>query len=146
MSQKQTRSRVAAIEGWFRSEGPEPCLLGTRCSECGSYFFPKETSYCRNPACASESLEEVPLSTRGKLWSFTDNRYRPPEPYMSPDSFEPYAVAAVELEKERMVILGQVEGAAIEDLEAGMEMELVFSPLFADEEHEYIVWKWKPAA
>ena len=74
-------------------------LLIQRCKACGTYFFPKETTFCRNPRCAGSEFEEVPLSTRGRLWSFTDNRYAPPKPYMAGDPFEPYAVAAVELER-----------------------------------------------
>jgi hypothetical protein len=27
-----------------------------------------------------------------------------------------------------------------------MEMELVLGPLFEDDEHEYVVWQWAPAA
>ena len=52
----------------------------------------------------------------------------------------------MELEKEKLVVLGQVEGAGIEDLEAGMEMELTLAPLFEEDGREVIVWKWRPAA
>jgi uncharacterized OB-fold protein len=65
---------------------------------------------------------------------------------MSPDPFEPYTVAAVELEAEKMVVLGQVSGASVADLEAGMEMEIVLDTLYEDDEHEYMVWKWRPVA
>ena len=51
----------------------------------------------------------MPLSRRGRLWSYTDNRYQPPAAVrLAQDPFEPYAVAAVELEREKMVVLGQV--------------------------------------
>ena len=92
-------------------------------------------------------FEEVPLSRTGKIWSFTNNCYKPPAPYMSPDPFVPYAIAAVELAEERMVVLGQVaEGVAFGDLEADMEMELILEKLYEDESSEYLVWKWKPVA
>jgi uncharacterized OB-fold protein len=140
------KQRIPAVEGWFR-DGDEPALLGTRCRACGAYFFPRETFYCRNPACAGTDFEEVPLSRRGRLWSFTNNCYPPPAPYVGPEPFEPYAVAAVELEAEKMVVLGQVvRGVGPGDLEAGMEMELVIDTLFEDAEHEFRVWKWRPAA
>ena len=46
-----------------------------------------------------------------------------------------------------MVVLGQVvPEVGIEDLEAGMEMELVLGTLFEDDENEYLVWKWRPVA
>ena len=89
----------------------------------------------------------MPLSRRGKLWSFTNNCYKPPAPYVAKDPYETFAVAAVELEKEKMVVLGQVvPEVGVEDLKAGMEMELVIETLFEDDENEYMVWKWRPAA
>ena len=140
------KARVPAVDGWFTLDEASPQLLGTRCKACGSYFFPKETSFCRNPNCASSDFEETPLSRRGKLWSFTDNRYAPPKPYMAGDPFEPYAVAAVELEREKMVVLGQVAGAVgCDQLHAGQEMELVLDTLYEDDANEYLVWKWRPA-
>ena len=43
-----SKTRVPVLEGWF-SMGENPHLLGSRCTTCGSYFFPKESFYCRNP-------------------------------------------------------------------------------------------------
>jgi uncharacterized OB-fold protein len=105
-------------------------------------FFPKASFACRNPACDGTEFEEVPLSRRGRVWSYTTNHYAPPAPYVSPDPFEPYSVAAVELSEEKVVVLGQVEGSA-DSLRVGAEMELVLSPLFTDDEGEHVVWKWK---
>lgn len=142
-----SKNRTPAIEGWFTTDEAGPALLGTRCGGCGTYFFPKETVVCRNPRCFSTELEEVELSRRGRVWSFTNNCYPPPEPYVSPDPFEPYAIAAVELEKEKMVVLGQVaDGIPVERLEAGLEVELVLDTLYEDDENEYLVWKWRPTA
>ncbi len=110
-------------------------------------FFPKETDFCRNPECSGTDFEEVPLSRRGRLWSFTDNHYAPPAPYIAPEPFEPYTIAAVELDDEKMVVLGQVErGVGVADLEAGMEMELTIATLYEDDEHEYVIWNWRPVA
>jgi uncharacterized OB-fold protein len=141
------KRRVPAVEGWFRVDPDDPRLLGTRCTSCGAVFFPRETFYCRNPECSGSAFEELPLSRRGRLWSFTDNGYPPPEPYVAREPFEPYAVAAVELEDEKMVVLGQVvPGVAVGSLEVGMEMELVIDTLYEDDENEYLVWKWAPVA
>jgi len=141
------RTQVPAIEGWLTLDPAAPRLLGTRCRACGAIFFPKETAFCRNPRCAGTELDEIPLSRRGTLWSYTDNRYAPPAPYVAADPFEPYAIAAVELADEKMVVLGQVApGVRVEDLEVGMEMELVLGTLDADEQHEHVIWHWKPAA
>ena len=132
------------IAGWFTLDEAEPALLGSRCCECKTVYFPKQENFCRNPACQSESFEEVPLSRRGKLWSFTNACYKPPEPYIAADPFVPYAIAAVELDAEKMIVLGQVvEGLGVEDLKAGMEMELVLENVPA-EDGEKVTWKWKP--
>jgi uncharacterized OB-fold protein len=141
------KPKQPAAPGWFTLDDPAPRLIGSRCRACGTYFFPKETFFCRNPACASSELEEVPLSPRGRLWSYTNNCYAPPPPFVASDPFQPYAVAAVELEKERMVVLGQVEaGVGVEQLEVGMEMELALGTLFEDAEREVVIWKWRPVA
>lgn len=135
------RERVPAIEGWFTLDD-EPHLLGTQCTTCGTYFFPRETLACRNPECSGTELTEVPLSRRGRVWSFTDNRYQPPAPYVSPEPFEPYAIAAVELAREKMVVLGQLVPGATAKI--GDEVELVIDTLSTDDEHDYLVWKWRP--
>jgi uncharacterized OB-fold protein len=138
------KTRVPVVDGWFTMDEQRPELLGSRCSACGSRFFPKVAT-CRNPECGRGELEEVRLSRTGRVWSFTDNRYQPPPPYIAPEPFEPYAVAAVELADERMVVLGQiVPGAEVGAIGLGTEMELALDTLYEDDEHEYLVWKWRP--
>jgi len=138
------KTRAPAIEGWFTLDERDPHLLGTRCTRCGTYHFPKESFFCRNPHCAGTELEEVELSSRGRLWSFTDNRYPPPPPYVARDPFEPYAIAAVELEREKLVVLGQmVAGIGSDWLEVGAEMQLALEPLYEDDAHQVLVWKWR---
>ena len=140
------KKQVPAIEGWFTMDAQRPQLLGSRCTTCRSYFFPKESFFCRNPACGGAAFEEVALSRSGKIWSFTTNHYAPPAPYVSPDPFAPYTVAAVELAAEKMVVLGQVSDSVDpRTLKVGMGMELVLERLYEDEAAEYVVWKWRPA-
>jgi len=142
-----SKKRVPAIAGWFTMDAKAPALLGTRCTLCKTFFFPKETVACRNPQCDSSELEEVALSRTGRVWSFTNNCYQPPSPYVSADPFVPYAIAAVELAQEKMVVLGQMaDGLGVEDLRAGIEVELVLDTLYEDDENEYVVWKWRPTA
>ena len=121
-----SKNRVPAVEGLFDLETGQ--LQGTRCADCGTIYFPREETLCRNPRCASTSFESAALSTRGRVWSFTNSCYAPPAPYVqTTDPFEPITIAAVELEDEKMVVMGQVEGAGVEDLEAGMETTLTSS-------------------
>jgi uncharacterized OB-fold protein len=135
-----------AIEGWFTT-GAEPALLGSRCTTCGTVFFPRAEGFCRNPACDGEGFEELPLSRRGRVWSYTDAQYQPPAPYVSrTDPYEPFALAAVEL-PEGLVVLGQVaDGFGVADLTVGTEVELVVETLYTDESGERTIWKWRPVA
>jgi hypothetical protein len=124
-----------------------PQLMGARGAETGSYFWPTALAVSANPAKPAEEREPALLSRRGRLWSWTTNHYAPPEPYVSPDPFVPYTVCAVELETEKMVVLGQLATAAdANELAVGIDMELVLGPLYEDDEHEYVVWQWAPAA
>ena len=140
------KKQVPAIEGWFTTDA-EPHLLGSQCTSCKTYFFPKESQYCKNPRCQGTEFEEVPLSRTGTIWSFSEHYYKPPEPYVAADPFEPYTIAAVELGEEKMVVLGQVAaGVEPSELKAGMPVELVVEKLYEDDEAVYTVWKWKPLA
>jgi uncharacterized protein len=134
----------AAIEGWYTLEA-QPHLLGSRCRRCGTYYFPPLKSFCRNPECESGEFEEVRLSRTGRIWSYTNACYQPPAPYVSPEPFVPFAIAAVELETERMIVLGQVvQGVEVAQLRIGMPMELVLEKLYTEGGEERVVWKWKP--
>ncbi len=129
-----------AIEGWFTT-GPEPTLVGSRCATCGHVSFPRETVFCKNPSCSGEEFEELPLSRRGRVWSYTDAQYQPPPPYVPrSEPYEPFALAAVEL-PEGLVVMGQVaDGYGVADLRVGAEVELVVEVLHDDK----TIWRWKP--
>jgi uncharacterized protein len=139
--------RVPAVEGWFTLDADAPALLGSKCASCGTYAFPKKTGLCPNPRCESEQHEEVQLSRHGRVWSYTDARYQPPPPYVPvTDPHEPFAIAAVELDDEKMVVMGQVvHGVRVDDLRIGQPVELVLDVLFSDDDNEYVIWKWQPA-
>jgi uncharacterized OB-fold protein len=136
---------VPAIEGWYTLDKNQPHLLGTQCTTCKTYFFPPQSQFCRNPDCDGSQFEQVQLSRTGTIWSYTNACYKPPEPFVAAGPFVPYAIAAVELDKEKMIVLGQVvEGVGVEQLKVGMRMELALETLYEDNESAKIVWKWKP--
>jgi uncharacterized OB-fold protein len=142
----QGKERVPALEGWF-STGERPALIGSRCGSCGNYAFPRESFFCRNPSCEGTDFEEVPLSRTGKIWSYTNACYQPPAPYVAADPYVPFCIAAVELSKEQMIVMGQVvSGVDVTELSVGQEVELVLDVLHEDDEHEYLVWKWQPTS
>ena len=141
------KSQVAAIEGWYTLDRNQPHLIGTQCLKCKTFFFPKQSQFCRNPGCGGTKFEEVQLSRTGKIWSYTNACYQPPEPFVAPDPYVPFAIAAVELDREKMIVLGQVvKGVDVDQLKVGMRMELVLETLFEDDKSEKVVWKWQPLA
>ena len=65
------RLRVPIKTDYFRvpeRPGAPPEILGTRCRACGEHFFPKRLICAK---CLSQDTEEVPLSPRGTLYSYT---------------------------------------------------------------------------
>jgi len=141
-----TRTPALGAAGWFTEAGG-PALLGSRCAGCGTVAFPKATAFCPNPDCAGTDFEEHRLPSTGTVWSYTDARYQPPPPYVpTTEPYEPFALAAVELDGDGLVVLGQVAaGATITDLHVGRRVELVVEPLFVDDDGtEHTIWKWRP--
>jgi uncharacterized protein len=90
----------------------------------------------------------TPLSRVGTVWSYTENQYAPPAPYRAAEPFEPYALAAVQLEAEGIVILGQVaKGVMAADLTIGMTVEVDLQVLYRDADGiDHWIWTWAPSA
>ena len=141
------RIQAPAVEGLFALDNGEPRLIGGRVPGTDSYFFPKHLGGA-DPRVGPVELEEVLLSRRGRVWSYTTSHYPPPPPFVvTSEPYEPITIAAVELEAEKMVVLGQcVAGVGPDDLEVGMEMELTVDTLYRDEDRDYLVWKWRPVS
>ncbi len=135
-----TTEHDQGFASWFQTDALS-YLVGQRCTQCGTYVFPPTATFCRNPACSSDELDRLPLSSRGTLWSYTLNHYPPPPPAISPEPFEPYGVAAVELHTEKMIVLGRISGS-LDGLQIGDQMETVIEPLAGTDES---VWAWRKA-
>ena len=137
---------LAAVDGWWSFDSSDtPHLVGARCPQCATYVFPPRENNCPNPACTADALDSVALSRRGTLWSYTENRYQPPPPYPQQDAFQPFAVAAVQLADEGIIVLGKVvDGTLAADLKVGIEMELTTMPLYVGDDgvtREVYAWK-----
>lgn len=117
------------MEGWFADDPPR--LLGRRCAACGTVAFPPTVQTCPNPGCDGEELTEHALSRTGTVWSYTTNHYEAPPPSVVPP---PYTVAAVELDDERMVVLG----LAPQPLRIGDKAQLALVT-------DLGTWAWVPA-
>lgn len=91
---------VPLADGLFTWPSDDPKLLGSRCDTCATMTFP--THYgC--PRCSSDAMTTVELGTRGQVWTWTSQEFRPPPPYRGPNDFEAYYVGYVELPDELIV-------------------------------------------
>ena len=138
------KTKVPAVEGLFGEENGSAFLIGGKVPGRESYFFPKNLAG-GDPSVPMSELEEVKLSNRGTVWSYTTSHFAPPPPFIvNTEPYEPITVAAVHLEREQMVVLGQcMNGTTADDLTVGAEVELVIDTLYEDDDYEYTVWKWQ---
>jgi uncharacterized OB-fold protein len=139
----EQKKQIPVKEGlWTTVSSPneKPQLIGSRCLACGEVFFPKrESKICTY--CQSRDLEEIKLSRKGKVYSFTIVMQRPPEYYRGP---VPYAEGFVEL-PEGVRVETLFTGCDFNDLEVGMDVEMVIEGLHEDEDgNEVVAYKFRP--
>lgn len=136
-SNKSNEGEVKPIaEGLFTipsSQEEKPHLIGTKCRSCGTFFFPREI--CCN-ACFSEDMEDVLLSNRGKLYSFTIVRQRPMA-YTGP---LPYAIGLVDLPEGTRVM--SLLAGDFERFKLDMDVEMILEPI--SEGDDVVVYKFRP--
>lgn len=140
----QTSEQVPVAEELFRSSGDGPALVGTRCTGCTTYYFPKSLS-CRNPQCQAKAVEEVLLGRRGRLYSYTVQAYRPPALFAM-EPWAPYAIGLVEL-PEGLRVMGMLTGCEPADLRIDMPLQLVVEPLHREQSgRDVVTYKFAPLA
>jgi hypothetical protein len=118
----------------------KPQLMGSKCPNCGEIYFPKrEKNICIN--CQYNGMEEVRLSRKGKIYSYTIVMQKPPGYYKGP---VPYALAWVELpDGVRFETL--LTNCDFENIKVGMDVELVIEKLHDDEcGNQILTYKFKP--
>lgn len=115
-------------------------LVGSKCKNCGEVML-GQVENCAN--CTCEDIELIPLSRRGKLWTYTVIRHRPPGEYRGPDQpFVPFAEGLVEL-PEGIRVVSVLDGD-IDNWKIGMDLELVVYKLYQDEQgNDVIAFKFK---
>ena len=115
-------------------------LAGSKCHFCGEVSLGKRST-C--PNCGRTDIEEIALSQRSKLWTYTVIRHRPPGDYKGPEPFVPFGLGLVEL-PEGIKVVAPIDGD-VEKLNIGMELELEMYNLYNNEEgNEVIAFKFKP--
>jgi uncharacterized OB-fold protein len=138
-------ARIPIQEGLYSGPAERPQLIASRCKACGELTFPKQDS-C--PSCAGLESEDVRLGRRGRLWSWTIQRFPPPSPpYIGPaerETFVPFGVGYVEL-PEGIRVEGRLTENDPAKLEIGMEMELVLQKFVDDAEgNERMTFAFQP--
>jgi uncharacterized OB-fold protein len=138
------KRQIPLVEGYFSWPSDDPRLIATRCKSCGYCFFPKVCS-CGNPNCENKKPEDILLSKRGKLDSYTIHYYPPPAPYVPPDPFVPFGIGLVEF-PEGVRVIGQMTGCDPEKgLKIGMDVETVIEKLQEDKDgNEIMCWRFRP--
>ena len=129
----------------FVLDADGPCLLGSRCTDCGALTFPPQDGCAR---CTGTAMEPVRLARQGALWTWTLQGFPPKAPPFagSLDPFVPFAVGYVELPGEVRVETRLTEHDP-DVLQIGMEMELAVVPFRTDDDgNEVVTFAFRPVA
>jgi len=138
----RTDEPMPVAAGLFEGTGSAARLIGTRCTSCGTHYFPKTLS-CRNPQCLEKATQDVLLSREGTLYSYTVQHYQPPALFRMAD-WAPYAIGSVEL-PEGLRVMGMLTGCEPASLTIGMAVELTVETLYRDVQgREVQTYKFQP--
>lgn len=132
-----TAAQVPVTEGLFTWPSDEPRLIGSERDGVISF-----------PAVAGDT--ERLLGTRGALWAFTTQQFRPPSPPYdgndTAETFQPYALGYVELPGELLIQARFTENDPAK-LIIGQEMELRIVPYTTREDGtEVLTYAFAPAS
>lgn len=132
-----TAAQVPVTEGLFTWPSDKPRLIGSE--RDGVISFP-----------AQPGDPERLLGTRGTLWAFTTQQFRPPSPPYdgndTAESFQPYALGYVELPGELLVQARFTEPDPAK-LVIGQDMELRIVPYTTREDGtEVLTYAFAPVA
>ncbi|TDI61178.1 MAG: DNA-binding protein [Alphaproteobacteria bacterium] len=136
--------QIAVQEGLFTWPSDNPQLIGRKEKSTGRIYFPAIHNYV-----SDEDSDEVLLATRGTLWTWTIQGFLPKNPpykgLEGPEDFVPFGVGYVELPGE-VIVEARLTTANPDDLEIGMEMDLVIEKFMTDENgDDVMMFAFKPA-
>lgn len=117
-------------EGLYREDEKGIRLLASKCTHCGSIIFP-QNDICHD--CLSEELEEVELSTRGILHSWTITRV-PVGKYPAP-----HALGVISLPDDKVRVTAPM--VYQDSYQIGAPVEIVSAKYWDEEDCE--VWGYK---
>ena len=137
-----TTEVVPALPDLFISSESGTQLIGARCKSCNTHFFPAYHEQHR-PGCKREEIEEVLLSSMGKLTSFTVQHYMPPPPFKTQEDITPYTLGLVEF-PEGIQVAGIIVEPEPKKLMIGARVETTTFPLYQNDENQSVVtWAFK---
>ncbi|MBP1609380.1 MAG: hypothetical protein H6Q04_1615 [Acidobacteria bacterium] len=124
--------KVFVREGLYKETPEGIVLVGNKCPKCGGAFFPK-AEFCTR--CLNRELEEMVLSKRGKLYSYTITRV-PVAKYPVP-----HAIGMITLPEKVRITAPLVVGDR--DFKIGDEMEMEITTLWSEVDRDVIGYKFK---
>ena len=134
--------RVPIEPGFFTvpdDPAAPPRLLGSRCRACGEHFFPRRLVCAR---CLAEGCEDVLLSTRGTLYTWTYVHF-PLFGGKRADHAGGYGVGQVDLPEGPRV--QAVLSGGLGDFRIGMQLELELETLRENKEgQDVVIHRFRP--
>jgi len=134
-------ARVPIEAGFFAipdDPADPPHLLGSRCPACDEVFFPRRLVCAQ---CLHEGTDDVELSTRGRLWTWTYCHV--PMFGRSNSDVGGYGVGQVDLPEGpriQSILMGGPDDFAI-----GMEMEIDLETLRTTSDgDEIVIYRFRP--
>jgi uncharacterized protein len=116
----------------FKETSEGVVLVGNKCPACGRAFYPK-ADFCTH--CLNKELEEMVLSKRGKLYSYTITR-------VPVGKFPiPHAIGMITLPEKVRLTAPLVMGE--EDFKIGADMEMEITTLWSEMDHDVVGYKFK---
>jgi uncharacterized protein len=117
-------------------------LQSAKCNSCGTYFFPA-SHHQHRPGCSREGVENVFLSKRGKLATYTVQYYMCPPPFKTTGDITPYGIGMVEF-PEGISVTGILTETDLNTLKIGLNMETTTYTLYKDEAgNDVVTWAFK---
>ena len=111
-------------------------MVANKCTKCGAVSFPKN-ELC--VFCLNEEMEEIELSKRGILYTYTITRM--PVDRWTP----PHAIGEITIPEDRLRIVAPlVMQEETDTFTIGDEMEMVIAKYWDEGDDEIIGYKYRP--
>lgn len=115
--------------------GERAHLIGSHCKRCNQISFPPR-AVCSK--CFNDELDNIPLSRKGKLYTYSIIHYPPP------GLTAPYAIGYIDL-PEKVRVFSILTDWDHERLKVGMDLELTIEKFKEDKEGNIILtYKFRP--